>query len=571
MIEIGQYNYMNTVRLKAIIKNGILPLLLLLLPLRHINQGVDISDTGYNLACFAWFGELDGMWVYVSYVANAIGHLFTKLPLGDTMLGMNLYCSLVVSAIALCAWYFLKEKIPFGCVFAGEVLAILLCWCPQVILYNYLTYLALIAGTCLLYQGIQSGKKGYYIYYILAGLVLGIGVGARFSNLTHMALILGLWYDGFCKKKTFAQVAKDTLFCVLGYAAGIGSVLLAIQLQYGLSGYFEMLFGLQTMSSGASGYSVGEMLAGAFIDYFGSMKWGSLFLLYMAAGVILFRIQRKRWIKCKKVLFVLGLCILFRLVYGRGMFGFDYHAYFSIFWWVSLFNTAALLINAFALFYKDIDEWEKLLALFTLITILILPLGSNNRSYPVINDLFLIAPMTLYFLWRFLPGSFPVRSVAAGCLLVLFVQSFGFGINFVFRDGSFTEKRDTKVENNGILKDMYTTKANAKALEEIMSFWETEAMDGVSVILYGDVPGLSYILGAPSAITSTWSNLESYNMTFWERDFTAVEQNIDIDRPAVIIGKAYVPIDEKAELLQAFMTKHHYQPIFDNEKVTIYH
>lgn len=48
------------------IQNIIFPILLLLFPLRHINQGIDISDTGYNLACFRYFGELDGMWVYVS-------------------------------------------------------------------------------------------------------------------------------------------------------------------------------------------------------------------------------------------------------------------------------------------------------------------------------------------------------------------------------------------------------------------------------------------------------------------------------------------------------------------------
>ena len=559
---------MNTTKTKSFLKTYIIPCILLLLPLRHINQGVDISDTGYNLACFAWFGELDGMWVYVSYVANIVGHIFTKLPLGDTMLGMNLYCSLVVSGIALCAWYFLKEKIPFWFVFVGEVLAIMLCWCPQVILYNYLTYLALIAGTILLYRGIRSDKKWYYV---LAGLVLGIGVGARFSNLTHMALILGLWYDGFLKKRTFRQVAVDTFYCVCGYVAGIGIVLLMIQLQYGLGGYFEMLFGLQTMSSGASGYSMGEMIAGAFIDYFGSMKWGILFLLYMAFGVVFFGIKKGQFIKAKKVMFIAGLLVLFRLVYGRGMFGFDYNVYFSIFWWVSIFNTAALVCNALALVRKDTDEQEKLLSLLTLVTILILPLGSNNRSYPVINNLFLIAPMTLYFLWKFLPKSFPVRTVVAGCLLAVAAQSIGFGWTFVFRDGSFAEKRDTKVENNGILKGMYTTKSNAKALEEIMGFWEKQNLDGTSVILYGDIPGLSYILDAPSAITSTWSNLESYNMTFWERDFEAVEQRIDTDRPAVIIGNAYVPIDNKAELLQMFLEKHQYQPIFENEKVTIYY
>ena len=559
---------LTTNKICTFLKNYILPLILLLLPLRHINQGIDISDTGYNLACFAWFGELDGMWVYVTYLANAVGHLFTKLPLGDTMLGMNLYCSLVVSGIALCAWYFLKDKLPFGIVFAGEVLAIMLCWCPQVILYNYLTYLALIAGTVLLYQGIRSGKKWYYV---AAGLVLGIGVGARFSNLTHMALILGLWYDGFRKKRTVGEVAVDTLCCVAGYVLGIGAFLLMIQLQYGLAGYFEMMFGLQTMSSGASGYSAGEMIAGAFIDYFGSMKWGLLFLIYMAAGVVLFRIKKEQFLKFKKSIFVLGLLVLFRLVYGRGMFGFDYHVYFSIFWWVSLFNTAALVCSGLALVRKDTDENEKLLALLTLVTILILPLGSNNRSYPVINNLFLIAPVTLYFLWKFLPKSFPVRTVAAGCLIALAVQSIGFGSTFVFRDGSFAEKRDTKVENNGILKGMYTTKSNAQALTEITDFWKKAELEGESVILYGDIPGLSYILEAPSAITSTWANLESYNMTFWNRDFAKVEMQIREKRPVVVTGNAYVPIDEKADLLQAFMETYEYKEIFKNEKVTIYH
>lgn len=555
-------------RTKTICRNFICPLVLLLLPLRHIAQGIDISDTGYNLACFAWFGRLDGMWVYVTYLANAVGHLFTYLPMGGTMLGMNLYCSLVVSLTALLAWYFLRDKISPFFVFAGEVLAILLCWCPHVILYNYLTYLALLAGTVLLYRGIVGNRKSFHV---AAGFVLGLGVGARFSNLTHMALILGLWYDGFLKKRKASAVALDTAYCIAGYAAGIGAFLLMIQATYGLGGYFTMLFGLQAMSSGASGYSAGEMIAGAFIDYLGSMRWGVLFLLYMAAGVLLFRLGGGKLRIAKKAAFTAGLAVLLRFVYGRGMFGFDYNVYFSIFWWVSLFNTAALVTNAAALFRKDTDDQEKLLALLVLVTILILPLGSNNRSYPVINDLFLIAPATLYFINRFLPKSWPVRTVAAGCLIMLAVQSIGFGTVFVFRDGSFTEKRDTKVENNGILKGMYTTKANAESLEEITQFWEEEDFAGTPVILYGDIPGLSYLLEAPSAITSTWANLESYNMTFWERDFAEVESRIDTERPVVMTGNDYTPIDEKAELLQAFLERNGYEQVFRNAKVTVYY
>lgn len=552
----------------TLIKNIICPVILFFLPLRHIAQGIDISDTGYNLACFRWFGELDGMWVYVTYLANAAGHWFMQLPLGDTMLGMNLYCSLVVSLIALCAFYFLNNKLPWAMVLAGEMLAILLCWCPHVILYNYLTYLALLAGTILLYQGIVKDRKSCYI---LAGLILGLGVGVRFSNLTHMALIVALWYMGFLKKRGWKAVALDTLWCILGYVAGVAAFLLMIQIQYGLQGYFSMLFGLRTMSGGASGYSMGEMIAGALIDYVGSMKWGVLFLLYGLGGIFLFRIRKGQLETVKKGVFVLGFLVLLRFVYGRGMFGFDYHTYFSIFWWISLFHTTALVCNVLALVRKDTKEEEKLLALLVVITIVILPLGSNNRSYPVINNLFLIAPVTFDFLHRFLPRSFPVRALAAGCLLVLAVQSAGFGWHFVFRDGSITEKRDTKVENNGILKGMYTTKANAAALEEITDFWERGGFADTPVILYGDIPGLSYILDTPSAITSTWANLESYNMTFWEQDFQQVQAEMDSIRPVIITGNAYVPIDGKAELLQAFMDRNGYRELFRNERVTIYH
>jgi len=556
-------------RLKSVLKNYICPLVLLLLPLRHINQGIDISDTGYNLACFRWFGQHDGMWVYVTYLANAVGHCFTKLPFGDTMLGMNLYCSLVVGAIALCAWYFLQNKLPFGIVFLGEVLAILLCWCPHVILYNYLTYFALLAGTVLLYRGIETGK---FLYYGAAGLVLGMGVGVRFSNLTHMALILALWYDGFLQKRKGSGIVRDTLVCMAGYGLGVGAFLLMVQLQYGLAGYFNMLFGLQTMAGGgASGYSIGEMVAGAFIDYVGSMKWGVLFLLYLAGGIVLFRVVRGKYERAKKILFVLGFLVLLRFVYGRGMFGFDYNGYFSIFWWVSLFNTAALVCSALALLRRDTDRREKLLAMLVLVTILILPLGSNNRSYPVINDLFLIGPLTLYYIWKFLPRRFPVGVVAVGCLLTLGVQSVGFGTVFVFRDGSNMEKRDTKVENNGILTGMYTTRTNGESLEQLGAFWEDEGLEGTPVILYGDVPGLSYLLDAPPALTTTWANLESYNMTFWERDFARVEENMEAVRPVVVTGNDYVPVDGKAALLQSFMEKYGYREIFTNTKVTVYH
>ncbi len=60
-------------------------------------------------------------------------------------------------------------------------------------------------------------------------------------------------------------------------------------------------------------------------------------------------------------------------------------------------------------------------------------------------------------------------------------------------------------------------------------------------------------------------------MTFWSRDFAAVEKEMDRVRPVVMIGQSYVPTDEKGELLQVFLQKYNYQKAFENERVRIYH
>ena len=65
------------------------------------------------------------------------------LPFGATFLGMNFYTALIQTVIAVTAYFVLRGRIPAPLVMLGEFLALGLCWCPSVILYNYLTYLTL--------------------------------------------------------------------------------------------------------------------------------------------------------------------------------------------------------------------------------------------------------------------------------------------------------------------------------------------------------------------------------------------------------------------------------------------
>ena len=121
-------------KLTKILEKFIFPCLLLIYPLLWVNQGIDVSDPMYSLTNFRFFPELKGSWAIATYLANVAGWLLMKLPFGGTLLGISFYTRLVISAMALLSYYFLKGKMPAWVVFTGEIIAISFCWCPTTIL-----------------------------------------------------------------------------------------------------------------------------------------------------------------------------------------------------------------------------------------------------------------------------------------------------------------------------------------------------------------------------------------------------------------------------------------------------
>ncbi len=169
-------------------ENILFPLVLALFPLLKVQEGIDLTDTGYSLGNYRFFGEAGGIWVVLTFLSNVTGFVFTKLPMGGTMLGMKIYSSLIISLMALMGYRFFKTKMPAALAFAGEIAAIGLCWCPPVILYNYVTYFLFLLGSILLFRGLAGGRK---ICLFLAGAALGANVMVRFpGNVLEAGLIL---------------------------------------------------------------------------------------------------------------------------------------------------------------------------------------------------------------------------------------------------------------------------------------------------------------------------------------------------------------------------------------------
>ena len=611
---------------KKLLETIVFPLILAIYPLIGVRQGLDVSDTIYSLSNFQYFTSMEGTWMVATFLANVLGRLLMCLPFGGTLLGMYFYTALVQSATAVIAYRALKMRMPAVLVFVGEVMALGLCWCPSVILYNYLTYLLLTAGMLLLYTGIlrenamyalfsdaqlqpdgaikegtAGSGAGAHKYYILAGICLGANVAVRMPNVVQAALIVAVWYGAFACGGKWRRAVRDTLWCMLGYALGCGVPFGAICLRYGPDAYPSMVRTMFAMTEKAADYKPVSMITGMFGDYGTGLCWLIFAGVCMAGGWLLFAAQR-RWLAgdrvaaaACRVVYAAVLLVLLRFYWGRGMFTFQYYAYRSMYYPTVLLLLVTILTALLCLGKKGMPAEARILAVLVLVQILVTPLGSNNKLYPIINCLFVAAPFVLWS-W-YLHGrawqkeersryrTDVLRIPFYGLILLVLVQSIGFHLHFSFQDGIWGEKRDTMATVPKKAAGVYTREDNAAWLAELAEYVQDAGLTGNKVILYGEIPGLGYLLDMPSALSTFWPDLDSYRMVEYERDMAQLQEPpvIIVSSPvAAYLGedadgmnwfgadKEKMDADGKLQILKEYLEEKEYRETFSNGMYVVY-
>lgn len=553
----------------------VFPVILLLYPFFTINQGVDVSDSTYSFSNFLFFERMEGMWVVSTYVSNVVGWLLTKLPFGTTLLGIKIYSTLFISGTALLVYFMFCKWMPAWIVFVGEIIALGFCWIPAGILYNYLTYFLFTLGAILLYQGLVEEKDGFLI---AAGIALGINVFVRIPNLTQMALIVGLWYYLASKRKKINVIVEKTAKCLVGYAIGIAVPLIGVLCQFGISGIIDMILGLTGVSSGDDTYSVWTMVISVVDAYRRTSKWVLLIVIGIVMGMAMFVCFKGKLENLKKVAYLCGMTVLLRFLWGRGMFSFRYYEdYTSMYEWGMIGLYLVWIAAIYMLISTKNSLEEKLWAVMILVITLVTPLGSNNYTFQNLNNLFLTAPFAFYTyvkIFRRRGGKgiisrhpFPWKAMLAMLGTMIFIQSIGFHSQFVFRDGMDGAKREYIFESHSVLKGMRTTKENGESLQSLFDYMEEKEINPQEVILYGDCPGLSYILNVPFAIGTAWPDLGSYSVETFMQDLQELKK-----APVVIIRN--VAFDEqrgqKKEYLTAFMNSNGYVNVYNNGTYGVY-
>lgn len=567
-------------KIRKIIDKFILPIVLFALPLVTVNQGVDVSDSTYSLGNYLFADRLEGMWVISTYLSNLFGSFIVRLPGGSALLWANIYTGIILAITVIGAFYSLKKDIGTPAAFFGGVVAIEMCWIPTGILYNYLSYLFLTVGALLLYKAVTKENRKLLF---AAGLVLGINVFVRIPNITDAALILVLWTVALYEKREFKTVAKDTGICIGGYVVGVVLPLIAVVFKFGLKGLADMVDGLSAITSTDETYTPIAMILGTMRAYSRSSKWFFIIMLVVLGGIVLFRILPSKVTPLKVVIYLAVIGLMVRFFWGRGMFSFRYYEdYSSIYEWGMISLYLSITSAAYGLIVatrKNEANRRKFIALsvMSLVITVIAPLGSNNYTYQNLNNLFVVMPVTFYLCIDAVRRiakkgkdffTFPVGIMLLALGVIIIVQGFGFNSTFVFRDGMRGEERNAKIDGIPSLKGMCTNSENATNLLELYNCIEEINPD--EVILYGDCPGLTYILGRPSALFTSWADLDSNPV---ELVAEGLEKIADRKGIAVIIrniepsSKNY---EKKLSLIYDFIDENDYRECFKSDEYVVY-
>lgn len=601
---------------QTIAERLIFPVLLALYPFVSVDQGIDISDVTYSLGNYQYFDLMDINWKLSIFIPSLVGHLMTYLPGAGTMLGMKIYATLFVSAMALVVYYALKTIIPGWMVFISEWIAISLSWCPYVILYNYMTYLFMTLGLLFLLDGIMTyeGRRQNRRLF-LAGVFLGGNVLVRLPNVLEASFILILFFAGFVNKEKIKSIALKTVVCVSGYVVGVMIPLTLAIAMYGFKAYGSMLGWLSEVSADSdNSHSIAATTLLTLSAYKTTVIKMAVMIPCIAAGVILFYLLSKRKtgiriLNIAKIIYLGGILVLVKFYFATGVFTTNYWYYDSMFQAAMMFIVLSLvldILDIFSAFAKEMDfvvimpgtEGERIMAFLSLMVIVITPIGSDNYTFPIVNNLFLVAPITLAQLRRVarratsihIPRTglktleqknkfalecavhFPWKYMCVMIVLIVIVQGSLFKAGYSFVDGADGRVRDSKVTSVDKLKGLYTTNDNVVEIESLYQVFTDNDLFEYELLQFGESPGLSYAFDVEPSIYTTWPTLESNTVERFD------EALMDISARPVIITDADMMTEyqdspsvlSKIDVLLDYIASNGYNIVFEDENYIVY-
>lgn len=485
--------------------------LLLIWQLLLTFQGLDMADTGFQLTAFRFifndpYSVQYSMMFWLSDVCGAMWMLIW--PAGG-LYWFKLGWVIVISMTFMLFFWMLLPKI--GKRNAAIGLAITLIFIlqggPECLNYDIFSALGSALGILFLYQGLIKNKMGSIL---MSGLIFGMGVFFKLSNITAFAYLLLIPFSVFINKENTFDLLKKSLCWIAGFGAGMVSVLFLIWKAGHLGLFLDNLSVVSSMGKDVhASHGLKPMLLSYLAGYFNAFVLLVLFVLLVWIYVKYTKKYPKLFTpKCQSVLLVLmgTLAMLMTILLE------------DVFWSKIRYLFIALMIvqGIVQVIDKRYSNEIRLLSLAGLVLLLIAPLGSDSGLGKTVWGMWILGPMVLTMFIDETPiaistdqKQFLKRALATVILLTAMVHAW----QRTYFDTGSRIKKIYSIEHPH-MKCIYTSCERAQVVNELILEAFPLMKNQEYLLSFIEIPMLNYLSDKKPFISTSWPKLYYRPQTF---------------------------------------------------------
>lgn len=464
-------------------------------------QGLDMTDEGWASTGFQQIyndaSTISGL--FTIYDTLLVGGLFHLLFPSLGMIAFRIASALCLTVVAYIVYLLLKDVINRWYIFLGVALCVVNTQYILVLHYNYTAALISVLIALFLYRAVTA-EKAYYI--LIAGIITGIGFFFRLPNICLCGMIAIL-----IPYHIYTRSAKRTLillsYAILGVLIGVMINLSIIFLLHHQEPFKEML----TMSFSAITHSdsthnsssllhlytsqtkvlitfIAFFLAFPFVDYYVYNKISNKWLANSSRTLLILLFIWKLSEKFYRIILLYAFCII------------------------------SLIYNIFS---QPKNQKLVYLSVLALLSMILVPLGSDNGFYNVgTNATFIALPLAIGSLFstaHSILKNDSYISIFKKYVLAFFIYVI-IGILYsittlCFHDpGSRLEK--THRPTLTAVATTYTTQHKAEELDSLFFHLQPLVNNNTYLLAYPSLPAINCISLTKPYLTQPWIGIMDY-------------------------------------------------------------
>ena len=475
-----------------------------------LNNGIDYTDTGFNLANYhnAFFGNgINGIGLFLT---NLLGGIIYKILPSHHLLVFRILHWAIYVTVDIVTYKIFKKYLNRNIILI-VLLALNLGSNAGEGIFSYypLTKLFLIPAIGTLISGITE-KKGKLIF--LSGVLCGINVFVRLPNILFCIMAIGIIVYGIWEKEDKKIIAKRVLIYICGAALGFASVLAVIILYMGLDKSIESFMGYVYLAIGKSQGSV-ENFLGVYEEsghsVFAIIKNVIKQCIFAVRDVVFYGLPMLlvNFVFCKltgKKPTKSKIYIALSSVISIMFFAFFSGSIASRMDCVRvLFMYAMLIIMLFG--YKKINKEHSLIYLITFVLGICCIFGSDlglHRVGMLQGIVALVIVLAIYDCKEFLIFDkkayadifdYILKPSAILIILAAYVVSVSTVMTKTYNDAPVLDMTASVNESISVLKGMETSEIRAEEIDEYYRILSSEDLKDKEVAIFGYFP-LGYVI-----------------------------------------------------------------------------